>query len=335
MLRNKEMSYCLILFATITILGALIGSSISWLVSILVILVAIALGAVFIYYTKKRYNDIAQLSAYLRDIMNGSYRIDVRDNQEGELSILRNEIFKWTERQNEQHLYLKEDREQMAEALADISHQLKTPLASIQVMLDLLDNPSLPQHRKEEFTANIQKQLDRMDWLVKSLLKLSKLDAGTVTFQKQSISLSQLIQSALSTLEIPLEVKNITVNITSHDPLKIVADEKWTQEAILNVLKNAVEHTPPNGFIDISWSEHPIVTSLTIKNSGSVIIKEDLPYIFKRFYRGKHASDSSVGIGLALSLQIMEAQNGQIEVQSSEELGTSFTFKWFKIPHLK
>lgn len=329
MTRNKEYRRYLYISIAITLVAIVSLYPFHRMASIIVGLLGACLITLYTLYTRKRYEDIAELSQYLRRIMDGDYNLDIRSNEEGELSILRNEIFKLTIRLHEQHDYLSEDRQRMASALADISHQLKTPLTSMQMMVDLLEDESLSGERRQQFLGNIQSQLERMNWLVKVLLKLSKLDAGTVQFNKQRIELDSIVKRAVKAVQVNIYTKNIDLRIPQEGAPIIYGDEQWLLEAISNVIKNAVDHTPTAGAISIAYDENPIVKTLTIHNSGLAIDKQDLPNLFKRFYKGRRASDASVGIGLSLSLQIMEAHNGTIEVHSTQNEGTSFTFKWY------
>lgn len=329
MIRNKEFRHYLYISIAITLVAIIAVYPLHYMASIAIAIVGGCLIVFHILYNKKRYDDIAELSHYLRRMMEGEYLLDIRSNEEGELSILRNEIFKLNARLHEQHDYMSEDRQRMASALADISHQLKTPLTSIQMLVDLLEDEHLPLSRRQQFMNNIQTQLERMGWLVKVLLKLSKLDAGTVQFNKQHIELNTLVNKAVKAMQVNIMNKKIKLNMAEKDAPIIWGDELWLLEAVSNVLKNAIEHTPIEGTITLNWDDNPIVKTLTIHNSGAAIQKQDLPHLFKRFYKGKHASDSSVGIGLSLSLQIMEAHNGTMEVSSSDKEGTSFMFKWY------
>lgn len=331
MFRNKEFSLFIMGSSMATLILLAIAYIISWEAFIMVALTAITLGVIFVIYTRWRYKEIELLSSYLRSISNGNYGLDVRDNREGELSILRNEIFKVTERLSQNSDYLKRDKLRMADAIADISHQLKTPLTSMQVMLDLLEQPTLPRDKHEEFLRSLQLQLERMDWLITSLLKLSKLDAGTIAFSKEQVKVSSLIEQAIQPIAIPIEVKEIRIEL--HGDLEAIfhVDRKWTTEALINVLKNAVEHTPPQGRIDISVQDTHLYTEVSIADSGVGVAKEDLPHLFKRFYKGKQSGESSIGIGLALSYSILQAQNGMIEVSNGRKVGTVFTLKWYKV----
>lgn len=331
MLRNKE--YSVYLFVAVFISAVLLGFSyfVSWGAFIMVAITEIVLGAIFILYTNWRYREIEKLSGYLREISSGNYGLDVRNNYEGELSILRNEIFKVTERLQQQSHYLKNDKEQLADAIADISHQLKTPLTSMQVMLDLLEQRELPQEKRTEFLHNIQTQLERMEWLISSLLKLSKLDAGTVQFQRDRTLVKALVNQAIHSVAIAIELKDIELRFEGDVEAEFHVDHKWTTEAIINVVKNAVEHTPEGGKITFAIQDNPLYVELLIADTGNGIAKEDLPHIFKRFYKGKYAGESSIGIGLALTYSIMQAQNGIVEVKNRKQGGSEFLFKWYKL----
>lgn len=274
--------------------------------------------------------EIENLSNYLRQISNGNYTLDVRDNQEGELSILKNDIYKVTLMLSEHSALLQHDKVQLTNAISDISHQLKTPLTSMTVMADLLSEPELPPEKRTEFTRNIRIQLERIGWLVSSLLKFSKIDAGTVQFKKDPISVRTLFQKSLEPVLIPMDIKEQTVSIKGDDTVSFLGDLNWTAEALINILKNCVEHTPEGGEISISFAENALYTEIIIADNGKGIPKEELPYVFQRFYKGKNASEDSVGIGLALSHSIITSQNGDINIKSEKGIGTEFHIKIYK-----
>lgn len=281
-------------------------------------------------FTRWRYTEIGHLSSYLRQISNGNYTLDVRDNQEGELSILKNDIYKVTLMLSEHSALLQHDKVQLTNAISDISHQLKTPLTSMTVMADLLSEPELPPEKRTEFTRNIRIQLERIGWLVSSLLKFSKIDAGTVQFKKDSILVRTLFQKSLEPVLIPMDIKEQTLSIKGDDAVSFLGDLNWTAEAVINILKNCVEHTPGGGEISISFAENALYTEVIIADNGKGIPKEELPYVFQRFYKGKNASEDSVGIGLALSHSIITSQNGDINIKSEKGIGTQFHIKIYK-----
>ena len=314
-------------FSLVAVITAIIISrETAWIT----IVTAAVLITCSILYTRYRYREIAKLSSYLREITSGNYSLDVRDNQEGELSILKNDIYKVTLMLSEQRSLLQEEKIKLTDAISDISHQLKTPLTSMTMMADLLSNPELNIEKRMEFTRNISNQLDRIGWLVTALLKFSKLDAGTVQFKKAPVQVSELIQKSLKPMLIPMDIKEQRVTINGDDKTCFLGDLNWTSEAIINILKNGVEHTPAGGEFTISFAENALYTEIIIADNGKGIPKEEIPYIFKRFYKGKHASEDSVGIGLALAQSIITGQNGTIDVKSEPGAGTEFHIKFYK-----
>ena len=331
MLRNKEIRLLLRAMCGITMLSVIAAYFlISASAAGLVLATALLLTISFLLFTRWRYRELEKLSAYMRQIASGSYTLDVRDNEEGELSILKNEIYKMTLMLSEHGAQLQKDKLHLTDAISDISHQLKTPLTSMLVMVDLLDNPNLPSPKRTEFTRNISVQLERMEWLISSLLKLSKIEAGTVIFKKDEVQVEKLIQKVLGPMLVPIDIKEQTVQADGDSAVTFSGDMNWTVEALINILKNGVEHTPEGGTIRITYAENALYTEIVIADNGKGIAKEDLPYIFKRFYRGKHASESSIGIGLAMAHSIITSQNGTIEVNSQIGKGTEFRIKFYK-----
>lgn len=302
----------------------------SMVTALIVLGVSILLITCTLLFTSWRYREIGKLSGYLQQIANGDFRLDVRDNHEGELSLLKSNIYKVTKMLSEQGTVLHEDKTKLTNAISDISHQLKTPLTSMMVMADLLRDKQLDDEKRSEFTRNLQVQLERMEWLVSSLLKLSKIDARTITFKKEEIQVSSLIQTAIEPLLIPMDIKMQTYSITGEDQVTLVGDFNWITEALINIIKNCVEHTPEKGTITIHFSENALFTEIIISDNGKGISKEELPYIFKRFYKGKNASDESVGIGLAMAYSFITSQQGDIEVTSAVGVGTTFHIKFYK-----
>lgn len=331
MIRNREVRvYFIIAFIVSTIAAACIFF-LNVLAGIISFIAFVILFVSSIWFIKREYGELEKLSGYLRRICNGEYSLDIRDNEEGELSILKNEIYKVTLMLSKQGELLKKEKMQLADAISDISHQLKTPLTSMRVMSDLLSNNDLEAEKRIEFTNNIEMQLDRMQWLLTSLLKLSKIDAGTVSFKKDRVAVSELIRKSTEPLLIPIEIKNQTLVIEGGSNVSFTGDLYWTTEALINIIKNCIEHTGEDGRISIFFDENPLFTEIKILDNGSGIEKEDLPYIFKRFYKGKNAGEDSVGIGLAMAKTIVTSQNGDINVSSRKNEGTCFIIKFYKV----
>ncbi len=283
-----------------------------------------------VIFTRWRYRKIAELSHYLKRISGGEYTLDVRDNKEGELSILKNEIYKVTATLYEQAGMLKKDKQFLADSISNISHQLKTPLTSMFVMADLLQDENLPPNKRKEFTQNINTQLNRLQWLVTSLLKLSRIDAGAIEFRKENVNVKELVHSSVEHLMIPMELKEQTLEIIGDENVQFTGDPNWTAEAVTNIVKNCMEHTPCSGTICIHFSESPLNTAIEISDNGEGIDKADLPHIFNRFYKGKNALNESIGIGLAMARSIIEKQGGLIGAESEKGKGTRFEIKFYK-----
>ncbi|MFF2017711.1 sensor histidine kinase [Paenibacillus sp. NPDC058177] len=330
MLRNREIQMLLLIMGSISVTAIIVSVFISFVTAAFVCILSIVLIVSSLLFTRWRYRELEKLSIYLREISNGNDTLDVRDNQEGELSILKNDIYKVTLMLSEHRSLLQQDKIQLTDAISDISHQLKTPLTSMTVMADLLSAPDLPPAKRTEFTHHIRIQLERIDWLVSSLLKLSKMDAKTIPFKKDVIPMKKLIQKALEPVMIPMDIKGQNLSITGDDEVTFIGDFNWTVEAVLNILKNGVEHTQEGGTISITFSENALFTEIIIADNGQGIPKEDLPYIFKRFYKGKNASEGSIGIGLAMAHSIIASQNGVIDVTSDSGQGTQFRIKFYK-----
>ncbi len=330
MLRNKEFRRMFLFMLCITAIFGAIMIQMGVIPTILSVLLGVLLMGVTIYYSQRRYKDIEQLSDYLKKIYNGNYALDIRDNAEGELSILKNEIYKVTLILSKQAEQMQKEKEQLGDALSDISHQLKTPLTSMMVMSELLEDDHLDFVKRREFTKKLLTQLERMEWLLTSLLKLSKIDAGTIKFKKEHISVSNILEKAITPLMIPMELKNQKLRIEGDVLIRFIGDMNWTVEAFVNIIKNCIEHTPEGGDITIRYEDNPICTKIVISDSGYGIPKEELPYVFKRFFRGKNATQDSVGIGLAMAKSILTSQNGDIFVTNGSDCGVEFTVKFYK-----
>jgi signal transduction histidine kinase len=331
LLRNKEIQIYLLFLSLISLIAiGLAAFLFSYMAALFTFITTGLLIGFSLFFTAWRYREIEKLSNYIRQISNGHYSLDVRDNDEGELSILKNDIYKVTLKLSEHSSLLQEDKIKLTNAISDISHQLKTPLTSMMVMADLLNDSKLNETKRVEFTRNIRVQLERIEWLVSSLLKLSKIDAGTIRFKKDQVVVRQLIQKAVETILIPMDIKEQTLIVDGEDEVSFLGDVNWTVEAIINILKNCVEHTQEGGVISISFSENPLFTEIKIKDNGKGISKKDLPYIFKRFYKGENAGEDSVGIGLAMAYSIIKSQNGSLEVTSEKGKGSSFQISFYK-----
>lgn len=282
----------------------------------------------FIYHQKQEHN-LRQIMYYLEEINRRNYKLDIDSNSEDELSILKNELYKTTVMLKETAEHSVQAKNTLKDALSDISHQLKTPLTSILIMLDdLIDQPDMDSQTQQKFIRKIKREIQSIHFLVQALLKLSRLEANAVTFSNEKVDICKIILTAIENVDTLCDLKNIQIKLLGSSD-QILADAHWQTEAITNILKNSVEHAPESSTILIHMHTNPVYVSITIQNYGPEIEKEEQKHIFERFYKGKHASPDSIGIGLSLAKAIIEANHGQISVASDETL-TTFTIKYYK-----
>lgn len=294
--------------------------NINWMFLCIILILFIILA---LSYFKKIYEDIKDMTDYVYNSSEG-VRFEMKNrNQDGQIGLLKTELIKMTNILKEKVELLNNEKIFLNNTISDISHQLKTPMTSLVILNDLMYE-DLPQETKIEFLDKIKSQLNRMEWLVKSMLKLSKVEAKVIDFEKKEVKIKELIKRSVAPSLIPMEIKNIELSISGDDNTSYIGDINWSSEAFVNIIKNCIEHTPQGGKINISYDENPIYCEVVIKDSGEGIDKKDLPHIFKRFYKGKASKEDSVGIGLAMSKSIIESQNGDIYVNSQKNQGTEF-----------
>lgn len=281
-----------------------------------------------ILYKKSQDKKINEISNYMNSVLNGNYSLDIRSYEEGRLSILKNDIYKITVKLKEQTDMAINEKNNLEMILSDISHQIKTPLTSMYVINDLLKSDKLSKKEKIEFLNKNKSQLERIEWLVTSLLKLSRLDNGFVKLKKEKVEVAKLIDNCLNPLLIPIELKNQNV-VKQIDNFEIDIDFNWFSEAIINILKNAHEHTNAFGTIKIETSDNSMYSSIIISDNGTGISKQDLPHIFERFYKGDNQKES-IGIGLNMAKKIIDLSGGEINVLSTPSVGTTFIIKIYK-----
>ena len=297
-----------------------------------ILFIGLSLSIILLYLKHENNQDkeIKRIVKCIKEINKKNYAINIEDNTEDELSILKNEIYKTTVMLKEMAESSKDDKLRLKDSLSDISHQLKTPLTSINIMLDnILDNPNMDEDTKEKFIQSIKREVTNISNLATEILKLSKFDANVVRFENKEVLVKDIIKKAISNVEMMAEIKNVEIKVVFHDNVKLVCDLNWQVEAIINILKNCIEHSSENSFINIEVIDNKIYKEIIIKDSGEGIDKKDLLHIFERFYKGKNSSKDSVGIGLALAKKIIEMNNGSISVNSVKGKGTIFTIRYY------
>lgn len=329
-LRNKGIKIILLLYSILTVLFTVIGFSIRKNIGIFVLLVCLAFVFISLVSERYKYNKLAKLSDRIDMILHSDEIITLDENSEGEFAILESEIRKMTNKIREGAYLLQKEKIYLSDSIADISHQLRTPLTTINLIMSFLQKSKLSDVERMGYVAEINSHLKRIDWLISSLLKISKLDAGTVAMKNERTYVSTVVGKAAESIMIPLEIRNQLFDYYSTGNESFIGDKNWTVEAVSNIIKNCMEHTPENGHISVKASENILYTKIIIEDTGPGISKEDLPHIFERFYKGKNSSNSSVGIGLALSRMIIQNQNGSIKVENRKEGGSRFIIKFYK-----
>ena len=329
MLRNKELRIALWISLAVMLFTACLLLQISMKAMLLALLSQGVLLVLYLLLSHYRYAELKKLSMYLQQVYQGDGVFDIPQYKEGELSILYSDLYKITRTLQLQKESLKKDKLFLADSLSDISHQLITPLPSMMVMSELLKDEALSKAQHDQFVDALRQQLKRIEWLVSTLLKLSRIDARVLQFHPQQVVIYQLIQESLQPLHIMMELKEQTCTLHCDKALCVTLDAKWSVEALGNILKNCVEHTPQQGSIHILVQDNPLHTCIRIQDSGEGIAPEDLPHIFERFYRGRHASCDSAGIGLAMSKAVFQQQNGDVEALACEQ-GACFLIRIYK-----
>ena len=297
----------------------------------IILIFSIIIIIVFVLYNKRQKSKIKEITNYIEQINNKNYALDIQDNNEDELSVLKNELYKITVMLKEQAENSAKDKINLKNSLEDISHQLKTPLTSITIMLDnILDSPDMDLQTRNEFIKDIYREIANIKFLVQNLLILSKFDANTITFNENEEKLEDIIEEAKQNVASICDLKNIQIILEGKEDAKTTCDLKWQVEAITNILKNCAEHSNNNTKINVLYSENNMYSEIVIKDEGSGIDQKDLKHIFERFYKGKNSDKDSIGIGLSLAKTIIEKDNGFITVDSELGKGTTFNIKYRK-----
>ncbi len=286
---------------------------------------------VFLLYQRHRGRELAEITRYLEALNRRDYRLEIDSNSDDELSVLKSEIYKTTVLLKESAENSLQDKRNLKDSLSDISHQLKTPLTSVLIMLDaMLDDPDIDEETRKDFLQSIKKEVTNLNFFINAILKLSRFDANTVHFHTQPVPIAELLEEVAQNLSILCDLRGVELNISGEQESVLVCDRKWQAEALTNIVKDCVEHSPQGSSVEICHQSNKLYCSIVITDHGTGISAEDLPHIFERFYRGSHAAHDSVGIGLALAKSIIETAGGRIYVKSVPGQGTSFEIRYDK-----
>ena len=329
MFRNKEIRRFAAVFAVIAVCAAVAGFVLHPAAGVLAVVSDAAFGTAFFVFTRARYRSIAGISEQIDLVLHNADQVYISEAEEGELSILQSEITKMTVRIREQNAALRSEKKHLADSLADIAHQLRTPLTSVSLILSLLKkNPG--EKERKVLLREAEELFNQMDWLITSLLNLSRLDAGIVVFRKEQTDVDRLIKNALRPFLIPLELHDIQVEIKVPEGTELTGDSGWLSEAVRNILKNCMESAGDHGRIEITCEETLLFTEIAIHDSGPGIAKEDMARLFDRFYRGKSSETAGYGIGMALCRSIIIRQGGTIAAKNHPKGGAVFVIRFPK-----
>ena len=295
---------------------------------IIMLSASVTSAVIYFYFTAERYKNIRNMSESIDRVLHGENCDLICNCSEGELAVLQSEIRKMTVRLREAADNLKKDKVYLTDSIADISHQLRTPLTSINLMVSMLSEHDITPERRAELVYSLKHMLTRIDWLIETLLKISKIDAGTAFFEKKKVSVGMLISKAAMPLEASLDIRSQELVSQIGDEY-FFGDISWSAEAVGNILKNCMEHNPEGGRIYVTAKQTHIYTEIKIRDTGCGLHPDDIPRLFERFYKGKTSTASSVGIGLALARSIISQQNGTVKAENHPEGGAQFTIRFY------
>ncbi len=290
-----------------------IASVVSAIICIIIFVMIIA-GIIY-FINKKNKNRIQELTFYLEQI-NADKDVEIFDKKEDMFSTLQDEIYKTVTEMKIAKEKAVRERIEFADSLANIAHQIKTPLTNISLSTQL-DNNTV-----------IKKQTDRMSRLVESLLLMSKVDAGAIELKKKEVDVYTMLELSVEESVQIINKKNIKIELPNHKEVSFLGDMDWSMEAFINIIKNCVEHTPENGKLIFDYSVNPLYTEIIVKDNGTGFDKEDLKNMFKRFYQGRNSS-GGIGIGLSIAKSIIEMQNGFITAENAKNGGAQFNIRFY------
>ncbi len=331
--RSPELKISIIVQIILEVVGIAVCISLDRICAVVLAIVFTASLAVQCLFLAKRQNTISGFCDEIDKLLHGAEKINLESFQEGELSILSSEIQKMTVRLREQNSALRREKVFLKESLEDISHQLRTPLTTMLVILGMLREPKLPAEERSEHVREMMSLLSRMSWLIDTMLGLSRLEADAVKFKPENIFVSELVRDSFEPLSISFELKDITLKTEINENIHIFADKQYLSEALVNIFKNCLEHSQSGGEVTVSAYENGIFTDIVITDTGTGISDEEISKIFERYYRGSDLSGKGYGIGLAFARKIAASQNGSLVVRNRKDRsGAEFELRMYKSP---
>ena len=297
-------------------------------------IMAAAASAVFLVFYEMQFSQrrskVMKLCDDIDRILRGDNLILFDEYKEGELSVLSAEIHKMTIRLREQNTELQNEKQFAKEALEDISHQLRTPLTSVMMILGLMRSSDLSESERVEYLRDLYELLARMKWLIETMLSLSRIEANAVRFAKDTVSCRKLIEQSIDTVSVTAELKGVEIRTEIDGDPEFIGDLHYTSEAVVNLLKNAIEHTPEGGAVTVAARDSNISSNITILDTGAGIPEPELPHIFERFYRSSEYTKNGFGIGLAFAKKVISAQDGSLKASNHKPHGAAFEIHFYK-----
>lgn len=275
------------------------------------------------------YEKIDGLAKHAGRIGRRIYNIKLDDNFEGAVARVYHAFNEMQSTIKADFEKLEHDRVFLKNLISDISHQLKTPLSSLKMYNEIILQEDLSETALE-FTKKSNEQLERMQWLILGLLKMARIETGSYDMQIKENNLNSIVTASINDFELTLSNKNIDVNLEGDKNVKLKCDASWLKEAIGNIIKNCMEYTPNGGRITVKIEQNPVMVTVKISDTGSGIHPDDLPFIFRRFYRGRGSHTAGSGIGLSLAKSIAEQMGGTLSAGGTYGSGAEFTFSFLK-----
>lgn len=292
-------------------------AGVSVVTAVLFVIVFMLLLIVINHLIKSSYQKrIHELTQYLEQINSGD-DVEILFKKEDSFSLLQDEIYKTVTEMKAAKDKAVNERKEYADSLANIAHQIKTPVTAISLTAQTENNKGL------------KKQTDRLSRLVDSLLYISKIDAGVLNLKQDTVDVYTMLELSVETVEHIIHLKNITVKLPNHSEVHFIGDLDWSVEAFSNIIKNCAEHTLQNGTLELEYQANPLYTEITVKDDGHGFDKMDIKNIFKRFYQGKDSSNG-IGIGLSIAKSIIEMQNGFITAENDKTGGARFNIRFYR-----
>lgn len=288
---------------------------------LLILAVACAAAGYVIYEKRRIYRDIDRLLDCVLD----QEEIVCSEVKEGEFSALVSKIGRIQQMLGRQVERAREEKEQVKSLVSNMSHQLKTPLANLSIYTDILDDPKLGDKKRQEMNGKMKRQIEKLDWIIGSLMKMVKLEQDVIVFEAQDLPIRQTILEAIDAVYEKVEKRRLRIISESYEDMRLYHNRKWTVEGFVNILENAVKYTKSGGTIQIRVHPYEMYTEIQFIDDGCGIHEDEIPHIFKRFYRGREAGNiEGSGIGLYLSSLIFEKEKGYMTVKSEYGEGSCF-----------